>query len=388
MASPFAALVQGVSAAQLLKEKVQRLADSINERTKGAPELEGMETPSVLDMMPGGGAVGRVGVKPGMEKMASQLTRRGLRGPWFHGTHEVENVLGRGAGGETRAQTIAFWQDKLAHAKNPGDVRDATENLKAWSAPTGFDPAKVGSQTGTRLGEPAGISLTRDPRVASTFGDVLRVGVDVPPSSVGQFVDPEFQKVLRYANEHALNTPLQTPLSIGQREARPGVPAFPPIALVRKTAERQAAGEYPAAGWHYRPVETFRNLLNANALHGAPINQADKVAYNQAMTDMLRSQGLEAIQYNPRRWAEHELRVLDPTKAVPLGVIESPGNLSGARSSFLNNPIMRRYYEGSGTSGAFGQNPYYGLRTKLDKEFLNAPEFPSRLKDVLLGASD
>jgi hypothetical protein len=252
----------------------------------------------------------RVGVKPGMEKMASQLTQRGLRGPWFHGTPSQPSQIG----------------------------------LREGLLREGFQPERIGATTGTRLGEPAGVSLTRDPRVASTFGDVLRVGVDVPPSSVGQFVDPEVQRLFRAAYEKA------TPDWI-----RPDTSMLGPSGL--KTSP--------------------------------PIGVAQDVgAINQRMTDYLRSQGLEAIQYNPRRWAEHELRVLDPQKAVPLGVIESPGNLSGARSNFLNNPVMRRYYEGSGTSGALGQNPYYGLRTKLDKEFLNAPEFPLRLKDVLLGASD
>jgi hypothetical protein len=235
----------------------------------------------------------RVGVKPGMEKMASQLTRRGLRGPWFHGTPHPRNIV--------------------------GDV--------SLELPGGFDPQTIGLKTGTRLGEPAGISLTRDPCAASTFGDVLRVGVDVPPSSVGQFVDPEVQRLFRAAYEKATLTDTKPPFPF----VVPGGPS--------------------------------RNIREAN----------------QTMSDYLRSQGLEAIQYNPRRWAEHELRVLDPAKAVPLGQMPK-----------LTSPIGKRYYLGLRDKETFVPNgsPFGGLREKLARDYMAAPEFPSRLKDVLLGASD
>src|SRR3990167_5630092 len=118
----------------------------------------------------------RIGVLPGRERIASDIIKRGLKEPWFHGSTSSAGILEEGA-----------------------------------LSPGRFDPARTGSAHGPYLGEPAGVSLTRSPEVARGFGDVLRVGVDIPPSSVGQFVDPEMQRLLRGAYEQAAAIPSLPP---------------------------------------------------------------------------------------------------------------------------------------------------------------------------------
>lgn len=249
----------------------------------------------------------RIGVLPGMERTASRLTREGLRGPWFHGT-----------------------------PASPGQMGQLEGLLRS-----GFDPQKMGKTAGIRLGEPTGVSLTRSPRVAGSFGDVLRVGVDVPPSAVGQFVDPEFQRLLRGSYEGALSRYKAghdaTSTMLDWLKSDPG--ALPYI-------QERLRGEFSA--------------------------------FNQAMSDHLRNQGVEAIAYSPRRWSEFELRVLDPSKAVPLGRIP-PAEIGGT----LTNPVMRRYWE-----GVPGAGPYAGLRARLEQAFHEAPTFPARLRDILNVGAD
>ena len=242
-------------------------------------------------------AAGRIGVLPGREHIASDIIKRGLKEPWFHGGGDIDAILGNIHSGPL---------------------------VKEWQQRAGFDPSRIGQAMGTRLGEPAGVSLTRSPEVARSFGDILRVGVDIPPSSVGQFVDPTFQNLLRES----------------YRKAKP-VLGHLPDAITYAERDREAA------------------------------------AFNQAMSDYLRSQGVEAIAYNPKRWGEFELRVLNPKKAVPLGSIN-------ARS-----PVLKRYLEGGpapvdyGTEALGYQPPSTGLREKLKDWYAQAPKFPSRLRDVL-----
>jgi soluble lytic murein transglycosylase-like protein len=194
-------------------------------------------TPEELLGLAGPQAMGRVGVLAGHERLASAIIKRGLKEPYFHGSPAWETILREG-----------------------------------------FSPARVGAATGQRLGEPAGISLSRNPNVAAQFAGkgafgaegppLLRVGVDIPPSSVGQFTDPAFIETYQRAFGLAMDA--------------------------------HRAGPRPD-----RAVPTF----------------------NAALSSELQGAGIEAIAYNPRRYGEFELRVLDPSKAVPLGTMSVPTNV-------------------------------------------------------------
>lgn len=257
----------------------------------------------------------RIGVLPGRERIASDIIKRGLKEPWFHGSRAIPGILDEGA-------------------LRPGR----------------FDPSRIGSAYGLRLGEPAGVSLSRSPEAARTFGDVLRVGVDIPPSSVGQFVDPEFQRLLRASFEAAHQSP-------------------------------------GLASWgSTKPLSYFLEGATGGA-------RGDVTAqFNQAMSNYLRQKGVEGIAYSPRRWAEYELRVLDPSKAVPLGRVPTP-TMRGTIHDLPGGSVMERYLYGSGQPemsvyGSPGTWVRGGLSKKLAKEYVNAPTFPVRLRDVLGIAAD
>lgn len=276
--------------------------------------------------------LGRIGVLPGRAARASAINKQGLRGPWFHGTKFATDILPLEQGGP---QTIEYLRSVLSDPNrvkgwNQDTINRMWRDLHSLEAgksipPTGggFSLDKVGTETGTRLGEPAGVSVTRDPAVARNFGDILRVGVNVPPSSVGEFVDPEFQRVFKEAYSRAMNLP-------------------PKLAL----REGMTAG-YGREKW---------------------------AAFNQAMTDYLRSKGVEAIRYNPKRWQEFELRVLDPEKAVPLGMVYPDPKR-----------VMTRYVIGTPTPLVGYTGGFDTLREKLLQQ---APDFPIRLHDILKEVQD
>lgn len=275
-------------------------------------------------------APGRIGVLPGLEKVASKLTREGLRGPWFHGTKTPEGILGLEAFGQSTPARIRAWEEALSQLEPHADATDlafAREQLGRAKTPLGFSPSLVGSAYGTRLGEPAGVSLTRDLAVARKFGTPLRVGVDIPPSSVGDLLDPEVQRLLREAFTKGSGgiTPYQL------REA---------------------------ADLGYQP----------------PGFGVDPAQVNQAMSDYLRSKGVEALRFNPRRWNEFELRVLDPKRAIPLGTIENP-----------TEGIPWRYYYGKGSDRPYASwaGEMRGAHRMLQSQLQSAPEFPVRLKEIL-----
>lgn len=265
---------------------------------------------------PGGKVGGSIGILPGRERIARDVIKRGLKEPWFHGTNgEISQILGSSVPPRlAKEYPTEYWELASKRAQ-------------------GFDPSRIGSSTGTRLGEPAGVSLTRDPEVARKFGTVLRVGVDTPPSTVGQFVDPEFQRLFKEAYQKA---------------------------------------RLPEMG----PITSPQDLVSRPQM------------FNQRMSDYLRSQGVEAIAYNPRRWREFELRVLDPKKAVPFGTM--PNTPGVGRSAWASGQPLspeeatfKRYMEGSDPWRKPGG--FTSLRKSL---WDSSPEFPSRLHDLISQISD
>lgn len=269
-------------------------------------------------------AVGRVGVLPSRMALARAINKRGLRGPWFHGTGHAERILT----GKPKVR--------------PGEVPEWVYQAEGVGKP-GFDPTRIGNQTGTRLGEPAGVSVTRDPAVARKFGDILRVGVDVPPSSVGEFVDPEFQRLFKESFLKA-------------RESFPG---------------------------YHTEIVNLSSVPVSIPMVGE--NYLDEGLFNQRMSAYLRSQGVEAIRYNPKRWNEFELRVLNPENAVPLGTLPP-------HSYTAPNPTLTRYLEGAPSvnlrdtpGGGFEMgDPVEGGFARLRQYLLKqAPDYPARLHDLL-----
>jgi len=252
---------------------------------------------------------GRVGVLTGREKLASDLIKRGLKEPWFHGTKTPERKLP-----ELADYTINFKQnrlreiyeriidaegiqnsfkegsmgwknarDKIAELKKDAfDISESISKYLNFKKPDHkpFSLDRLGEGMAIKLGEPAGISVSKSPSVAEHFGQPLRVGIDVHPSQVGDLLDPEVLKMYRNAYEKIINQV---------------------------------------------DNDSISGLKYANYSHDALIN--NKSAIRRLSADLsaeLRKGGLEAVQYNPNRYNELELRVFDPDKVIPLGKARAP----------------------------------------------------------------
>lgn len=280
-------------------------------------------------------AAARIGTVPGRERIASDIIRRGLRQPWFHGTLSRTSILP-----EALQPNKAAWPELNAWLKSRFDARnimdEAVEKLRAmrgldvkhWTEFTardkellhqlrdwfgerpglleaseskllgteGFRPELTGKHFNPRLGEPAGVSLTSDPFIAkNAFGDLLRVAVDIPPSSVGQWADPATRQLMQE----------------GYRKIMEEVPLRP-------------------RGSPHQNLKFGESVFQAGGFG----QSADIAAFNQRLSDYLLSQGMEALAYSPRRYHEFELRVLDPSRAIPIGPLE------------FDSPALKRYYFG------------------------------------------
>jgi hypothetical protein len=139
----------------------------------GTPVEREAELPQVamaLSMLLGSGpGQARIGVLPERIPMAMRSVREGMPEAWFHGAQHPEKILSEG-----------------------------------------FSPAKIGTDIPLWDYEPAGVSLTKDPHYARAWslggqasGQVLRVGVDIPPEQIGRFSDPAFRKLfIKLADFH------------------------------------------------------------------------------------------------------------------------------------------------------------------------------------------
>lgn len=382
---------------QIAQKFMERKNKAWKESTTTEYTPEGI--PSPVDMYGGPGvAAERIGVLLGKEKLASDLIKRGLKEPWFHGTHRPYHKLPELA---TREQDeliakVDKIRQQMKFVRNDPSYRDTDDKLTARGLAvlsglqeddlnlvrqaryineqlkkvppgrSGFSTENVGQGTGQKIGEPLGISITRDPRVAEHFGTPLRVGVDVHSSQLGDLLDPEVLKVYRNAYEKLMNEFPNPRFSIGEN--------------LRHT--------------QFKDIDKDL-LMDPNFGFTREINER--------LSKLLQEQGLEGVRYNPNRYAEYEARIFDPKKVIPLGELPrvpfnrvSYEELDARIKGKLTKPIreeaaMRRYYYGSSEvpkPEARTRVPYYtrasrGFEAYREAESATGQGSPSRISEML-----
>lgn len=156
----------------------------------------------------------------------------------------------------------------------------------------GFDPTR--EKMGLRFGEPFGISVSASPRTAASFGvdgrNVLRVWPRVDPKSVLPVWADEAHEPLARSYLAALE------------------------AMHNDKTIRQHLQQLNSGGWGvgYATREMPGQFPEATRL------------FNKVLSQDLEKQGIQGLLYNPHRYGEHELRVLDPRRAVPIESREIP----------------------------------------------------------------
>lgn len=153
----------------------------------------------------------------------------------------------------------------------------------------GFAPEY--EKMGLRFGEPHGVSVSADPRRASAFGstgeNVLRVWPKVDPKSVlPVWADEAHEPIIKaymQALEHQPN--LNDPRTV-----------------------RDFLSELNSGGWG---MKYAANEMPSRYPHIAR-------QFNQRLSEELEKQGIQGLLYNPHRYNEYEMRILDPRKAVPI----------------------------------------------------------------------
>lgn len=211
-----------------------------------------------------------------------------------------------------------------------------------------------------KLGEPLGVSLTSRPEVAVQFADgnpIMRVAVNTPPENVldlagtipGSLRPPErAQDILRAASADVT------------RNYRP--PGFTTTIAeaIKEKADRLASlssrhqNPHPALG---APLDRAQSEVHKQLVS----NREALTGYNAAMSNRLRDVGYEAVAYHPDRYSEFELRVIDPSRAIPVGTLD---------------PIGFRFV----TGGGFFEKIKAGLTEQFKEGFITDEELNAALK--------
>ena len=169
---------------------------------------------------------------------------------------------------------------------------------------SGFKPDMF-PRMGLRFGEPAGVSLTALPYKATEFSSSgtspIRVWPNVDPKSVLPAWSDEAAEPIMKAYLAALDTPYKQGSTIRD--------------LLRRFAEEQ--GGHAGQGLRYA----------ANQMASRESDAAQH--FNRVLSEKLGGQGIQGLIYNPHRYNEYELRVLDPAKAVTMEMRTLPETPSG-----------------------------------------------------------
>lgn len=189
---------------------------------------------------------------------SGEWVNRLMRGPWWHGSEAPHKILQEG-----------------------------------------FAPEKVGKQFQQKFGEPFGVSLSASPYTAKGFitghveRPILRVWPNVDPKSTLPVWSPEAAGPLHKAYLDALDTKVpHIGGTVGQR------------------LDLRATSMPGKASPQFFLEEVINQLRNAEP------QTVD--AFNRALSANLGKQGVQALLYNPSRYNESELRILDLARAIPM----------------------------------------------------------------------
>ena len=232
----------------------------------------------------------------------------------------------------------------------------------------GFDPARVGQQYGLRFGEPSGASLTLNPLAATGFGTPLRVAPVIRPRDIAPVFTDKAKEAILESYQHSRRSVGTDPnialrsgdvVMGGTQESdyyrkfidsaremlskeKSNLSTNDLLALLRD-ARMKAAIEHRKFYGGDVLEPPFYNALNA-ILNPKLIRQ-----FNDAMSSRLRqAHEIEALLYNPNRYREFELRVLDPRKIVPLewrgGQTTQEANIP-SRYSSLKDKVLQEFLQ-------------------------------------------
>lgn len=203
-----------------------------------------------------------------------------LRGSWYHGMS-----------GEAR--------NKVYGPLLPSELRDTALAEANYS---GFplslhDSASISN----KLGEPAGVSISMLPTKAKDFSAdeyihrVLPQYGGPPTQRVVNLMSPEGRTALNDAYDVVLNKYLSQDFGYGPSNLR-------------------ALGEHIDYNMY--------NMTNKEApIQSLMQDWAPKMSttqFNPVLSNQLQSQGYRGILYNPQRWNEYEMLMLDPKYVLPL----------------------------------------------------------------------
>ena len=224
----------------------------------------------------------------------SDPTDQILRGSWYHGMSKEAR---------DKVSSELFNIDPGIWNRLMDDPRMNVRDLVATNE-TGFPISHhdAASMSGGKLGEPSGTSLSMLPTKAVSFnntGDefihrVLPRFGGSPQERIINLMTPEGRKALNDAYDVVANQKFNAPY------------------LASKIS-----GDWKG-GMHLGDTEAFLGNIGS---------------FNQVLSEQLQSQGKRGILYNPQRWNEYEMLMLDPKYALPLDYrkFQEYGNPSAER---------------------------------------------------------
>lgn len=243
-----------------------------------------------------------------------------LRGSWYHGMsmparEAVADTRGNLSNirellstdqGKTKLMSYLSPEDKAAQAYiMSGKATPAwvAEYLSWGSIPKdlSFSPATLGTvfesgfpvshhdalSLSNKLGEPSGVSLTMLPTKARAFSAdefihrVLPQYGGPPTERTVNLMTPEGRKMLNDAYDVVLNQ------------------------MFKPSQELTTSLKHTGMGGTFPDFDIFLPSL-------------DTKLFNQGLSQQLQSQGKRGILYNPKRWDEYEMLMLDPKYVLPL----------------------------------------------------------------------
>ncbi len=228
-----------------------------------------------------------------------------LRGSWYHGmSGKAREKMGYGLP-TYEAMQLPEWST-ASTARQLELVKEMESRLPLKDASEIGFPLSLhdSASISNKLGEPAGVSISMLPTKAKDFSAdeyihrVLPQYGGPPTQRVVNLMSPEGRTALNDAYDVVANKYLNQPF--------PGYEYSTPIKEIAGLLE----GPYISTpGYTEKALEGLHNRLGG-AVGTGP--------FNQQLSNQLQSQGYRGLLYNPQRWNEYEMLMLDPKYVLPL----------------------------------------------------------------------
>ncbi len=226
-----------------------------------------------------------------------------LRGSWYHGMSDVARKPSQFTPYARAAEEVPGFAQLSIGERAAIVKRYESELPLRYATERGFPLSHHDALSlSNRLGEPSGVSLTMLPTKARGFSAdeyihrVLPRYGGPPTERTVNLMTPEGRKMLNDAYDVIANR-----------------------MLFEKTG--------PYFGKYFSPAESFVSAIPGRGTSTSDINKLltsvydmiePKAAFNQALSQQLQSQGKRGLLYNPHRWNEYEMLMLDPKYVLPV----------------------------------------------------------------------